>query len=102
MPRRDTTLSTLRPFLELGLVSVDECSAVGDLFAPEFPFSEALALAETLHVHVKVEDVRDLPRREILAAGGEVEYERRGSRSSASAAERTSSSPPSLSPRMSW
>ena len=62
----------------LGLLSGAEREAVGRLYESEFPFAEALERAETVHLHVKVDDVGALPRDEIAAAGGRAEYEKEG------------------------
>jgi alkylhydroperoxidase/carboxymuconolactone decarboxylase family protein len=60
---------TLQLFRGLGLVTGPECAEVLALFEPDFPFAEAVAAAESVHVHVKVADVEELPHARILAQG---------------------------------
>lgn len=74
----ESALETLKPFLGWGFLTESEESAIRDVLDPGFSFAAAVALAETLHVHVKVDDVDALPRSAISGAGGEVEYEKEG------------------------
>jgi alkylhydroperoxidase/carboxymuconolactone decarboxylase family protein len=62
-------VSTLGRFRELGLVTEAECDEVLALFERDFPYAEAVAAAESIHVHVKVDDVDSLPHDEIRALG---------------------------------
>lgn len=63
---------------ELGLVTEAEHLAVLSLFDDVFPFADALRLADSLHVHGRVDDVSALPDARIKAAGGAVENQRDG------------------------
>lgn len=62
----------------LGLISATESVEVLALFAPGFPFAEALHVAESVHVHIKVEDTRTLPHQAIRAQGVAPESEADG------------------------
>jgi alkylhydroperoxidase/carboxymuconolactone decarboxylase family protein len=66
---RDAFVSTLARFRDLGLVTPAETDEVLALFDPEFPYADAVAAAESIHVHVKVADVDALPHDEIRAEG---------------------------------
>jgi len=48
------------------------------IYDPAFPFADAMALADSIHVNVKVEDTADLPREKIEAMGPTVENEKEG------------------------
>lgn len=72
MPPSSTGTPSSRP--STGSVTSD-CSRnprpdeVLSLFDPEFPYAGAVAAAESIHVHVKVADVDELPHDEIRAQG---------------------------------
>ena len=66
---RDAFVSTLDRFRDLGLLSPAETEEVLSLFDPEFPYADAVTAAESIHVHVKVDDVDALPHDEIRAQG---------------------------------
>lgn len=61
--------STLGFFSKLGLVSRNEPDQVLSLLDEKFEFSETMRFAESVHVHVEVESVQDLPDTEILRNG---------------------------------
>jgi hypothetical protein len=58
---------------EVGLLSSCEATQVRSLLAREFPFAEALRLADSLHLHMKVESVDALPHARFVAAGSRAE-----------------------------
>ncbi len=64
---------TLDFFQSLEFLTEAEVEEVMALFAPDFPFADALAAAESVHCHVKVDDVARLPHTEIVAAGTRAE-----------------------------
>jgi hypothetical protein len=66
---RDAFVSTLDRFRDLGLLSAAETDEVLALFDADFPYADAVAAAESIHVHVKVNDVDALPHDEIRAHG---------------------------------
>jgi hypothetical protein len=68
----------LGAFRELRLVSTAESAEALALLDPAFPFFGAARKADTIHLHIKVEDTRSLPRSAILALGTRAENEREG------------------------
>jgi diadenosine tetraphosphatase ApaH/serine/threonine PP2A family protein phosphatase len=69
---------TLAHFREFGLITDAEVEEALSLLDPGFPFFSAIRMADSVHLHVKVEDVDDLPTARILALGTEAENERPG------------------------
>jgi diadenosine tetraphosphatase ApaH/serine/threonine PP2A family protein phosphatase len=69
---------TLKQFRDLGLVSEEEAQETLSLLDPGFPFFAAMRMADTVHLHVKVNEVDDLPFSTILDLGSEIENERPG------------------------
>jgi len=70
--------AVLAEFLAMGLVSAAEITETFALLDPAFPFFAAMRIAESLHLHVKVEDTARLPLQRILALGTHAENERPG------------------------
>ena len=62
----------------MGLVSEAEIKETLGLLDPGFPFFAALRMADSLHLHVKVDNVNDLPFERILALGTHAENDRPG------------------------
>ena len=62
----------------LGLVTAAELAQALALLDPGFPFFAALRHADSLHLHVKVDDVAALPHAALAALGGTVENARDG------------------------
>lgn len=62
---------TLGFFQSLDLVSAAEVDEVLALFDADFPFADAVRAAESIHVHVKVDDIGRLPTADIVARGTE-------------------------------
>lgn len=54
---------------ELGLVRATEVDEVLAIFEPGFPWRDSLVRAESVHVHIRVDDVSRLPHDQILALG---------------------------------
>lgn len=69
---------TLADFRSLGLISAAESDEALSLLDPAFPFFSAMRMADSVHLHVKVEDVDDLPTAQILALGTYAENDRPG------------------------
>lgn len=63
---------------ELGLISASEATDVLALFDPAFPYFAAVRLADSVHVHVKVDDVAALPHAALVGLGGAPENRRDG------------------------
>jgi hypothetical protein len=69
---------TLQQFQGLGLLSAADVEEALSLLEPSFPFFASMRMAESVHVHVKVDNVDDLPTSSILALGTKAENERPG------------------------
>jgi len=69
---------TLAHFRELGLITGAEVEEALSLLDPDFPFFSAIRMADSVHLHVKVDDVDDLPTSRILDLGTAAENERPG------------------------
>ncbi len=68
----------LGSFHELGVIKPHEIDQVMAIFAPTFPWAEQLAVAESVHVHVRVDDVSRLPHAQIVAMGTKAENQKDG------------------------
>ncbi|WP_394837001.1 arsenosugar biosynthesis-associated peroxidase-like protein [Pendulispora rubella] len=68
---RTAVEKTLSIFCEWKLLSPSEKAETLSLFDAAFPFAEAMALAESIHLHVKVADTDLLPHERIRALGSE-------------------------------
>jgi diadenosine tetraphosphatase ApaH/serine/threonine PP2A family protein phosphatase len=68
----------LESFQALGLLAPAERDEVLALFDPAFPYFAQLRLADSLHVHIKVDDVAALPAEAISALGTTAENARAG------------------------
>lgn len=69
---------TLEAFRSLGLITGKEVEEALSLFDPAFPFFSAIRMADSVHLHVKVDDVETLPSEQILALGTHPENSRPG------------------------
>jgi diadenosine tetraphosphatase ApaH/serine/threonine PP2A family protein phosphatase len=67
--------ASIEPLRELGLISAAEIEELEGLLDPAFPWFSSVRRADSVHVHVKVEDVDRLPLDRI---GGRVENARPG------------------------
>jgi hypothetical protein len=63
---------------ELALVSESEVRETLALFEATHPLGEVLMAADSVHVHVRVDDTTRLPRERILSLGGTPEGEQAG------------------------
>jgi len=68
----------LAAYRELALMSELEVRETLGLFAPSHPLQAAMAVADSVHVHVRVDDTARLPRERILGLGGRPESEQPG------------------------
>ena len=71
----EATLSTL---VKLGLLSERETSVVTAFGSPDSRFHDTLKLAETLHLHIKVDNTDELPINEFFKAGAELDHQKHG------------------------
>jgi hypothetical protein len=60
---------TLAFFHDLGLLTEVETDEVMAIFEPRFPFADLVQAADSVHCHVKVDDVDRLPHEQIRARG---------------------------------
>ncbi len=63
---------------QLGLLSPAEEQSLRGLFGDALPLRTALRRSDSVHLHVRVDDVANLPRDALAAARGRVENERDG------------------------
>ena len=70
MKKTGAVSDTLTWFQEPKIISGKEAAIVRSVFEPCFEFSEAISLADSIHVHVKVADVAALPVNKFEAIGG--------------------------------
>jgi diadenosine tetraphosphatase ApaH/serine/threonine PP2A family protein phosphatase len=68
----------LADFRRLGLVSDAETEEALSLLDPAFPFFASIRTADSVHLHIKVDNVDDLPFSAILALGTHPENDRPG------------------------
>ena len=71
-------VSCLHALARCGLLSSREIAAVTGLLDPRAPFPVAVGLAETIHVHIKVEDTHALPVNAFFDAGARLDHQRDG------------------------
>jgi hypothetical protein len=74
----DTVATCVETLRRAGLLSDAEVRALGGLLDPASMFSPAIDAAETLHLHVKVEDTGTLPEGAFLDAGACLDHRREG------------------------
>jgi diadenosine tetraphosphatase ApaH/serine/threonine PP2A family protein phosphatase len=75
---KEAFVRTLASFRGLGLLSQGEANEVLALLDPAFPYFAAVRLADSVHVHIKVDDVERLPHEHIVALGTRAENARHG------------------------
>jgi hypothetical protein len=56
-------------FADRGLLSDEEISLIPGMFDAGFAFADAMAIAESVHVQVKIDDLAALPHEEIVGHG---------------------------------
>ncbi len=69
---------TLRLLARCGLVSVAESAEVQALLAPAGRFANAVALADSVHLHLKVDDTHALPLNDFFDAGARLDHQKDG------------------------
>jgi hypothetical protein len=70
MHKTATIVDTLAWFCGIRLLSEFESRIVESLFEPCFEFAEVVKLAESIHIHLKVEDTETLPFDDFVHHGG--------------------------------
>ncbi len=63
---------------QCGLLTAHEVKVFNRLCEPHAPFAQAVGLAETLHLHIKVEDTHELPINRFFDAGARLDYQKEG------------------------
>ncbi len=74
-PAADATLTALH---SLGLLTDREIAVVKDFGKPESRFHDTLSLAETLHLHIKVDNTDLLPINDFFKAGAQLDHQKSG------------------------
>lgn len=64
--------------LRMKLINACEQKRCFDLFAEGFEFADAIARCDSLHIHVKVDDTKELPVGELTASGCGLDYAKEG------------------------
>ena len=75
---RDAAFQTLEAIREFGLLSQPEVAEVRSLFQSCFSFADAVQLADSIHVNIKVDDVSRVPLDVIQAGQASRENEKDG------------------------
>ena len=70
--------ASLNTLLECGLLTGHEVEVVNRLGAPDSPLDNAVELAETAHLHIKVEDTHQLPINRFFDAGARLDHQKDG------------------------
>lgn len=70
--------SVLGKFHELGVITPSEIDEVMAIFSPSFPWAASLPVADSVHVHLRVDDVSHLPHDQIKALGTTPENQKDG------------------------
>lgn len=78
MPDRETMSVALNLLQQHALATKCEADAAMGLLNESHPFATQLTAAESIHIHVKVDDTEKLPREGIEATGGKLDYEKEG------------------------
>lgn len=68
----------LTQIVELGLLNDVEHDEILSVLNTDFPFAEALGFIDSVHAHVKVDDVDSLPHDELVALGYEAQNGKSG------------------------
>jgi hypothetical protein len=69
MPEAAAVQASLEFLQEIKVISADEAGLVTAMFEPDFAFSDALSIAESIHVQVKTDDLEKLPHERIRGQG---------------------------------
>jgi alkylhydroperoxidase/carboxymuconolactone decarboxylase family protein len=70
--------SSLKALQECGLLNGHEIEVVNRLGAPDTPLDRAVELAETVHLHIKVDDTHKLPINQFFDAGARLDHQKDG------------------------
>ena len=70
--------ASLKTLQDCGLLNDHELEVVRRLGAPDSPLDQAITLAETIHLHIKVDDTHQLPINQFFAAGARLDHQKDG------------------------
>lgn len=70
--------ASLKALQECGLLNSHEIEVVNRLGKPDNPLDRAVALAETVHLHIKVDDTHKLPINLFFEAGARLDHQKDG------------------------
>src|SRR5262245_21715516 len=78
MRNNGEAISSLKALQELNLLNGHEIEVVNRLGAPDTPLDRAVGLAETVHLHIKVDDTHQLPINQFIDAGARLDHQKDG------------------------
>jgi len=78
MPNLHSVTDALDHAVGWKLATTCERAAVAGLFEPSHPFAGQLEAANSLHIHIKVDDTDALPRDEMFSLGAQLDHEKEG------------------------
>lgn len=61
-----------------GLLSAEELRTASSMFEPGFEFAQAIELAESIHLHIRVDDTDALPAEEFIRQGAAFDHGKTG------------------------
>lgn len=70
--------ASLDTLIQCGLVTEHEVDAVKKLAMPDSPYADDVELAETIHLHIKVDDTNQLPISRFVEVGARLDHEQDG------------------------
>ncbi len=74
----DKAAASLKVLQECGLLNGHEIEVVVRLGKPDTPLDQAIGLAETVHLHIKVDDTHQLPINLFFEAGARLDHQKDG------------------------
>ena len=74
----DEATASLKTLQDCGLLTSREIEVVNRLGNPETPLARSVELAETVHLHIKVNDTHQLPINQFFAAGARLDHQKDG------------------------
>jgi alkylhydroperoxidase/carboxymuconolactone decarboxylase family protein len=78
MRNNSEAIASLKALQECGLLNGHEIEAVNRLGAPDSPLDDAVELAETVHLHIKVDDTHKLPINHFFDARARLDHQKDG------------------------
>lgn len=70
--------ASLDALKQCGLLTGHEIEVVNRLGEPDSPLDQAIGLAETVHLHIKVDDTHELPINQFFDAGARLDHQKDG------------------------